>query len=209
MTSCAFAASSVSNFQININGTVTVAKKRTCTFDVVGANEEANFSYVRNAIPNYFFLYDNVLNYSSAKTGSYSKYFQFVDYSISCSFQPSAIDAISLSYQVLGAATPGATRTTQSYLESIQKASAGFMVQSRTQGDWINFREVLTSAPSYIIAPSEFTSQPDGSYKATLNYAVAFVGANLASPTNDELANSALVSAGTYSRDLTLNVTYN
>jgi type 1 fimbria pilin len=211
LSALAAAAPVSTDLSISLRGSVNTPVQRTCTFDA-GSSDQAAFNYRRDAIPNYYFIWGRVNNFAAAKTGSYARYFKFVDYSVNCNFSPTA-NSILIGYRVVGGntgTTTGGGNALANYIASTTHPSAGFYVCARTDPSCLSFRDILAGTPPARVAPDQFVLQPSGAYKASIDYAVAFVGLDLAvSDFVGELVAPDLVAAGGYLRDVTLDVTYN
>lgn len=196
---------------ITVQGSVNTPARRTCSFGADAANQ-AEFVYRRDAIPNYYFVWGGVGNFSAATTGSSAKYFRLVDYSVICTFLPTE-NSISIVYRVIGGnidLTASGGNFLANYIPSTTNSSAGFYVCARTDSGCLNFRDILSGAQPFRVASAEFVRQPSGAYRASINYAVAFVGLNPgANDFANELVGQDIVAAGGYMRDLTLDITYN
>lgn len=203
---------SADDFVITINGAIKVNNKKTCIFNAPEGASEVVFMYKKDKVPNYFYIWNNVTDFESTKKGIASQYFKFIDYSVTCSFKPANDSSVQLSYLLNGdakIATSG-SRTLWTYLESSQNDNAGFIIRRKNDGDWLNFKSISNQSQNYSVPASEFIKDSDGNYSAVMSYAVAFTGADIKDQNfSDELVDSNLINAGTYSRNVTLNVNYN
>ncbi|AWV44212.1 hypothetical protein CD201_06315 [Hafnia alvei] len=196
---------------IAINGSIVVENKKTCVLDAPAGVTQVLFTYRKDKIPNYYYIWNNVVDYDGTKNGIASQYFKHVDYRVTCSFKPGSDSSIRVSYSLNGDAkvANSGSRTLWYYLESSQSENAGFIVRRKNDNDWLNFRGVSNQSEVYNIIASEFTKLTNGNYEATMSYAIAFTGADLNSQNySDELIKGSLVGVGAYSRNITLNVEY-